>query len=388
MYKINTSVQSSNYILTNHGHKDPYDVIYNDRICDHLGTFQIINNIIHSSNNENKGDKENKGDEENKKINTYQKKYAIHTNYTLDIICPFNQIFLTKYIDMHLPLSDKFDLLHSENYSWTTSESLKKGHLLAVPINKHQEKPSISVMRNNTLYQYKLNSSRIWFLLGYYLHYGIIEDSSIYTNCIQLTIYDKKERHLLSFLDSFIVSIPTIFSNGLNEFCTYRIVLDDISFQIISNLIDKKTIPEWIQDASRFYLYSFIHGFLYNIKGLESNYTPNSVMYTWNIISDTLHLCKIDIELLLSFQRILFKCDIVNTISTNKKRKNIAYEMTIYKEKNKEDELYPFFSNNIVWIPFVEKEAIDNTECITHIQNDQNTFIMNNIVMKNSVCFS
>ena len=368
MYKINSSTSHSNFILTNHGHKDPYDILYNDKICDHLGTFQLIKEIKH----------------ENKDIvQKNKKKYIISTDYTLDTICTDQHVFLTKYIHEDTPKTKAFDILQSNsNMEWSPVHLLNKGHLVALSINTKQDKTTIPIIRDNKIIYYKIDNSRLWFLLGYFLHYGIIEDSKSYNHCIQLTIYDKKETILLDYLDKFIISIPTIFSNGINDFCTYRIELKEEIFQILSNLLDKKSIPEWIQDASRFYLYSFVHGFLYNHNGIKSTYNPNSFMYTWHFIYDSIRIYNIDIELLLSFQRILFKCDLTNTISKIISKKNTyKYEMIIYK-KPKDTRLYPFFGNGIIWIPFVQKKCIYDKNFDTTIHNTNNIFIMNNLIMK------
>lgn len=367
MYKINTPTTHSNFILTNHGHKNPYDIIYNDKICDHSGTFQLIKEIKHEN-------KEN--------ISQNKQKYIISTEYTLDTICTNNHIFLTKCIHETRSTSETFDLLQSNsNISWTPAHLLSKDHLVALFINTHQEKPVVPIIQDNKIINYKTNNSRLWFLLGYFLHYGVIEESKSYEYCIQLTIYDKKENVLLDYLDDFIVTIPTIFSNGVNDFCTYRIELKEEIFHVLSHLLDKKSIPEWIQDASRFYLYSFIHGFLYNHSDIKSTYNSNSFMYTWHLTHNSIYLYNIDIELLLSFQRILFKCDMVNSIISKFKRNIYTYEMIIYK-KNKNASLYPFFGNGIIWIPILQKKSIDNTDRDTTIQNTNNTFIMNNLIMK------
>lgn len=372
MYKLNTSATALNYILTNTGYKPPKDVIYNDKIYDIHGRPKSIKNIISKTNKTKNPDLMNF--------------ISVYTDYTLQVNVSNHYMFMVKYVDPRLPLSDMFDILQSEEHiRWVHVDQLHEGHYLALTLDTTQHKKvTVPIVEGNTVIHYKLNHSRLWFLLGYFLHYGVFETQINYKNCILLTIYDQKEEELLNYLDEFIDFIPTIFSNGLNDACVYRIQLHERTFQILSHLIDKKSIPEWIHSGSRFYLHSFIHGFLYNVHGIHSTYNKNSFMYTWTIKTKEIILKNINIELLLSLQLILFKCDIINAIQSEDRKNYSIHRMIIYKEK-KENQLYPFFNQKFIWIPFKKKEYISEYSINTtsHIlNNDNNTCIVNNIIMK------
>lgn len=368
MYKLDTTPITSNYIFTNYGYKQIQDTIYNDKIYDINGTFKNIQKIISKKN-----------DTTNSLLSNHS---IVYTDYTLNVDVSENHLFMTKFIDPRLPLTDMFDLLQSkEGIQWVPANQLRQGHVIALSQNTESKLLTIPVLKKNKIIQYKLNHSRLWFLLGYFLHYGVFEIHPNYKNCIRLTIYDQKEEELLDYLDEFIISNPTIFSNGLNDACVYRLCLDETTYQILSHLIDKKSVPEWIHSGSRFYLYSFIHGFLYNVHGVRSEYNINSFMYTWTIYPSEIVLKNINIELLLSLQSILFKCDIVNSIQTEERKTYNIHKMIIYKEKK---ELYPFFNRYSIWVPYRKKEynqsnVKNNT---TVLNNENHTCVINNVILK------
>lgn len=375
MYKLEAIKSYSNYILTNHGYKQFHDIIYNDKIYDHrTGTYKQIKKIT---------DTTTKIDDTILPSTLYMTTF---TKYTIPITIPDSYKYMVKYIHPNHSANEIFDILRSnETIEWVSTHELQKGHILAIPLHHQYKKQhkNISILQNNKIVSHTLNHSRLWFLFGYFLHYGIFDANPNYQYCIQLTIYDSKEEELLHYLDEFIISIPTIFSNGLNDACVYRICLDESTYQLLQYFIDKKTIPEWVLSSTRFYLYTFIHGFLYNVHGIQSAYNTNSFMYTWSMKSKELVLKNINIELLLSLQLILFKCDIVNSIHVENRKTYNVYKMIIYKEK-KENEFFPFFSSNYVWVPYVKKEPTNQSSttkdtCITI--KSTGSYIVNNLMM-------
>ena len=210
-----------NYILSNSGYKSPNKLQKSDMILD-------INNDYKAFY----------------KHNTYKytgKIYRIRIHKHRDpFFCTHNQMFYT---------CKRKDI----NPNWVSAEMLNGSHFFGIPINKKSELPKF-------LDGTKLDDINLWFLMGYFILGGNIDNDKILFEIPNYFSYFKiRYRINIKYYDYNIYE------------CTHNNYNDILSY------FQGNIIPFWIENAPIKYIKEFINGYNSSIKNI--NITENEIHY-------------------------------------------------------------------------------------------------------------
>lgn len=241
------------------------------------------------------------------------------------------------------------DTILSKPY-WCKAEDIdKEKHVLCFPINKFEKVPII----NNT----KLLNEDYWILMGYYFKNGYI---GCYDNISHLTI-GKAHSHILHIITKHSINYKVIINNNkyteieIYDKDWYNILID------FGNLEFNKKIPEWVQDAPKKLITSFLQGYNYanNIKNkIEYNTKTHDVAY--------------------GLQRLYFKL-----------RKLLVIDYTIGEYNISNYRLYlrndiDIFTNSFVNFPINNiTHSVDDLEVYNFEVENDNSYIVNNVAVHN-----
>jgi DNA (cytosine-5)-methyltransferase 1 len=201
-------------VLTNNGYKNIENVNLNDKLLTHNNRF---NNILNIQTKHFSGDI-----------------YQININHRCEYICCTEEHpFLVKKKCMFL-----------ENPKWIKANKLTNDCYIGMPINKKNIIPTF--IFNETL-NFKLDKLQYWFILGYFISNGWINEMDE----IYFTIND------INILNEIKVIFPNIIKKNTNTYLCY-----DVLWLNIFKLFDKiKNIPEWIHNAPLYFIKHFLYGF-------------------------------------------------------------------------------------------------------------------------------
>ena len=236
-------------VLTNNGYKKITNVLNTDLLYSHNGNWQKI-------------------------INKQQKVYTgdIYTFYTdynpSKIKCTKEHPF---YIKKNV--SDKSPF-------WCDAKDIKINDLMCYPINKLNE------------IKYNLIDEDIWFIMGYFVHRGIINNFANYIYLDIEEVHNKKSNKDIEMnLHDYIFNklINNEYLNIISKYnkqddikkhsiyytCDFNnvtiqtdISITNITTTDLNNMFSEcyKNIPEWVQNAPKEYISHFLEGYFYGYR--------------------------------------------------------------------------------------------------------------------------
>jgi len=187
--------------------------------------------------------------------------------------------------------------------------------------------------------------------------------------------------------------IELLDKNTSEKYFIQELKVSPILYEVICDLKDCKTIPNWIHDSPLHHLHSFLHGLVYNNK-ITSEHIPHSNIYCFHLINDQINIKKNTKELLMSLQLIFLKCGYTTVIYTTKSTTNTTSKSTHahYKcnyilkilKQTKKGQIYPIIQNNYAWVPILNKKTvytiIDGGKSYIIKTQPIDTIITNNVI--------
>lgn len=344
-------------ILTSNGYKYIQDVDINDKLYTHKGNWEKINNIQIKNYNDTM--------------------YRIKCRYnTKEIQTTKEHPFYVKDI---IKSPDKCIIGMSDDPYWCTAEKLDKNkHIICLPINKKDIIPSFNIIKgiNGTTTQNiikKLDNINEWFMMGYYMGDGWLDLS---TNKNRFNICFKKHKPNVYEIISKIVHLTM--KTETDKIYTYE-CSNKIWFEILKEFGHKahnKKIPEWIQDAPKEFIQSFINGYTEADGTIDYKYTTVSPHIAYGLQRLYAKLGKI---LSVRFQKKQPTCIIQNRIVNQRN----LYSMSLsLQNKNKYISL---IDDNYIYFPIttIESYNVTNTLVYNFEVNNDNSYTVQNLTVHN-----
>ena len=229
--------------LTDSGYKNIEHVDLNDKLLSHKGTFQTILNLQR---------KIYKGE-------LYYIKLKYHTD---TIVATPEHPFYTR---------QRIKKGTFEEPKWKNANQLSKDDYFGMVINNRNIIPEFTFDKHINQHKsesvhIKLDSLDHWFLMGYFVGNGWIEETTKKDNrCmhkIRFAIKNKNEKQIHERLSRVIPITDKCCDSGKCKkygccnFIWYHIL------KMFGKYAHGKTIPEWVQDAPKEYIQEFINGYM------------------------------------------------------------------------------------------------------------------------------
>ena len=313
-------------VLTNTGYKNIENVQINDKLLTHTGKFQKINNL-------------------QQKIYS-QKIYEIDITYHPEtIICTEEHPFYVRTIN-NMSTNKSFD-----EPIWKKAKDLTPSDYFGMVINRNNIIPEFTFDIN-----IKLDTKDQWFMMGYFVGNGIIEDD---TYNIKFII-DNDDKDIIEIIEK---TLNIINQNNESNIYKHYSCSNYVWFNILKHFFNnkyEKYIPEWVYDAPNEFIKEFINGFI------KTKY--------------------INLNLAYDLQRLYLKLGHISSII--KTEYNIyTVEVILNDFKNKSS----FIENNYVWLSPEKIFSIKIAENINvynfEVDND-NSYIVHNTIVHNCQGFS
>jgi len=324
-------------ILTYNGYKKIEDVEINDKLLTHTGQFQSIINL-------------------QRKIytgNVYELSIKYHPKI---ITCTEEHPF---YIRKKNKVWDNSIRKYKTTFTkplWKNAKELTLNDYFGMVINSNKIIPEFTFDKIQII----LNKHEYWYIMGYFIGNGFIEEAKYNINFI---INNKDEKEVLEKIQN--VLCITYQSNNIDE-CKKFSCSDYCWFQILKKFETKyeKLIPEWVEDAPNYFIQEFINGY---IKANE-------------------HLTTLSLNLAYSLQRLYFKLGHIFLINKCIQQDTYSIKEIIQKENN----ISVFIEDNYIWYaPFkiANKKVIEEPVYNFEVAID-NSYIVENTIVHNCQSFS
>jgi len=360
-------------VLTNNGYKEIQNVSIDDKLLTHTGKFQNIVNL------------------QRKIYNGLL--YNFKLKYHPEIItCTEEHPFYVRE-QQRLWNNDKrkYEYSYSEP-QWINANLIKKTHLFGMVINTKEDIPTfifektVNKSRTDTL-SITLDNPDQWFMMGYFIGDGWIEDTKKSdgrnTHKIRFTFHEDDNESLEK-----VKRVLKITYKDKSGKCNKYGCADFIWFNILKQFgkyAHGKIIPEWIQNAPKHLIKSFIDGYM-----AADGYKVSEYCYT---------LTTVSYNLAYGLQRLYLKLGIIASCEKTIRPKTCvilgrtvnqrdSYKITAYIEK--ERNYTSFIEDNYVWYTQtsnISTQATDETVYNFEVEND-NSYIVYNTIVHNCQGFS
>ena len=307
---------------------------------------------------------------------TYQSVYDLHkTKYKGDIL-NIKVHGNSKYIKV--TPNHKF-LVRNKGY--IDSIELSTDDYLGIPINKNNIIPKFVTKIKDNQYTSKdieinLNDENFWFLMGYYLGDGWINENK---KEIYFSINDEQVDRILPTLKK-VLGLAKLNNSG--EKCKKYVGKKQYIYEILLNFgkyAHGKKIPKFVYDAPKKYIEKFIDGY----KMADGCDTKDGITFT--TVSENiaygiqLLYTKLGIKSSVYFQKRNKKTKIQNRIVNQKS----TYSINIYKQKNKSKNY--FFDNDFLWLKIKDINIDKNFDgYVYNISTEKNhTYNVYNLINHN-----
>lgn len=314
-------------VLTNEGYQNIENISLSHKLMTHTGKFQNILNL--------------------------QKK--IFNGFLYELTIKFHP-FKIKCTDEHpFYVRKRINCNKYDNPEWKKASELNEQYYFGMKINKNNIIPQFDIDID-----IDMNDLDVWFILGYYIGNGRLENNNI---CF-LIIDNPNTDIIINRISKYL----NIINNQKYEYYCQDLIWYNI-FEQLGKCDYTKHIPEWIHDAPICYVNEFITGYT-----IANGHNEN--IYNVSTLS---------INLAFGVQRLFLKSgyiyDIVN------KDINIY---NLYNIKNNKEKHLSFIEDDYVWYA-MDKITYNNVNDIPvynfEVEND-NSYIVENIIAHNCQPFS
>lgn len=229
-------------VLTKGGYKKIEDVVLEDTLLTHTGSFRGIVNL--------------------------QKKVYSGDLFELDIKYHSGSIVCTA--DHPFYVREKTQKSNYTEPTWKSAKDLTLNDHFGMVINSNELTPQFSFdkpvnkFRTDTV-SIKLDRPEYWFMMGYFVGDGWIQETTKadgrHCNTIRFAINNTDEREIVDRIGRVLPITDKLCSTGLckkfgcSDFTWFRILKQ------FGKYAHGKLIPEWVQDAPAEYIQHFVDGY-------------------------------------------------------------------------------------------------------------------------------
>jgi DNA (cytosine-5)-methyltransferase 1 len=348
-------------VLTDSGYKNIEDVILNDKLLTHTGKFQKILNLQQKSEATN--------------INSIKITYHPHL-----INCTNEHPF---YVRKRLREWDnsKRDYTYSfTEPSWIKAQDITDNHYSGFPVNNDSIVPTI----NNIT----IDNKDQWFMLGYFLGDGWIQDTKKTTgriaNIIRFAINNKDEEYVVGRIRNVIPITNKKNSTGKCESfgCSNKDWHKILSH--FGKYSHGKKIPEWVHSAP----VEFINEFILGYKTADGCNYDNVISYT-----------TVSENIAFSIQRLYLKLGVFCSVDYTKRPKTYIIQGRTVNQRNTyrmriiinpQKRYTSFVENSYAWIKIKSNTVIESAPQTVYnfeVEHD-NSYCVENSIVHNCQPFS
>jgi DNA (cytosine-5)-methyltransferase 1 len=363
-------------VLTYDGYKNIEDTNLTDTLMTHTGEFHKILNL-------------------QRKIYDGEL-YTIRAKYHPSIDCTQEHPFYIREKKQKWNNEiRKYEYTFSEP-TWKKAYELEKQHYFGMKINENSIIPEFTF--NKVINQYKtdkinikLNDPDMWFMMGYFVGDGWIEETKktggSCANKIRFAINTTDEKYVIQRIRNILHITDKKCPSGDN--CNKYGCADFVWFQIFKKFgkyAHGKLIPEWVHDAPIQLIEHFIEGYM-----LADGCETTNQCYEFTTVSYNLAfgLQRLYLKLghLFSIQKdIRAKTTIIEGRMVNQRD---TYHIRGYTKENKKN-TSSFIEDGYVWYaPFkIEKRYVEKENVYNFEVEKDNSYIIENIICHNCQPFS
>lgn len=362
-------------VLTNFGYKNIEDVIFNDKLLTHTGKFQSIVNL--------------------------QRKIYSGKLYELDIKYHPENIICTEEHPFYVKEKTKKwnNLLHKYDISfnkaeWKKASELTNKHYYGMIINSNNIIPEFTFVKKinkskNINENIILNDLNMWYMMGYFVGDGWIEESKKsdgrVNHKIRFAINNKDELEVLEKIRKVIpITDKKCDSGKCKKFGSTNMVWYNI-LKNFGRYAHGKLIPEWVQDGPKEYIQEFINGYMKADGNIRLN--------------GTYRITTVSLNLALGIQRLYLKLGHISSVQKTVRPKTCIVEgrtvnqrdtYTIDVVLNKKNIISSFIEDNYVWFaPFkISFKEINDIEVYNFEVENDNSYVVENTIVHNCQGFS
>ena len=354
-------------VLTENGYQSIENITLNNKLMTHTGKFQNISNLQRKIYNGNL--------------------YNINIKYHSEIICcteehPFYIREKTRKWNNKLC---KYEYIF-KNPEWKKAHELDNNHYFGMKINENCIIPEFTF--DTKIY---LNNPDMWFMMGYFIGNGWIEESNKKddrcNNKIKFAINSEDEEYVVQRINNILQITDQKFSSG-NK-CNIYEYSDFVWFNIFKQFgkyDEDKKIPEWVQDAPKEYIQKFTNGYMITercINQKNGKYQLTTVSYDLALGVQRLFL-KLGYLFGISKSILSQTTTIEERPSNQKKNYTISgYYRNIFKNTSFIEDGYVWYAPLKIETYNVVNETVYNFE----VEND-NSYIVENLIVHNCQDFS
>jgi len=363
-------------VLTNEGYKNIEDVNLDNTLMTHTGKFQKIINLQRKIYNGI--------------LYKIQAKY--HTSFTTTERHPFYVREKQKIWNNKIR---KYDYIFKKA-EWKRAQNLTNNDYFGMKINQNRIIPEFNFEKKINKYkieniQIVLNNLDMWFMMGYFVGDGWIEETlkkdGQSMNKIRFAINNKNYEYvygrisaILKITDKKCPSGSKYNKYGCSDFVWFNIL------KKFGKYAHSKLIPEWIQDAPKEYIEHFIEGYITADGCIKKNekYLFTTVSYNLAFGLQRLYL---KLGYLFSINKCIHpKTTVIEGRIVNQRD---TYQIEGYITEKKIQFSY-FIEDNYAWFaPFkMEKIEIENEPVFNFEVENDNSYCVENIVASNCQGYS
>lgn len=359
-------------VLTNNGYKEIQNVSIDDKLLTHTGKFQNIINL------------------QRKIYNGTLYKFKIKYHPEIITCTEEHPFYVREQQKVWNNTLRKYDYSYDEP-KWINANLIKKNHLFGMVINIKEDIPTfifeknVNKSRTDTVSIY-LDNPEQWFMMGYFIGDGWIEDTKKTdgrnTHKIRFSFHEDDNESLEK-----VKKVLKITYKDKSGKCNKYGCADFIWFNILKQFgkyAHGKIIPEWVQNAPKHLIKSFIDGYI-SADGHKINdkcYGITTVSY----------------NLAYGLQRLYLKLGIIASIEKTIRPKTCvilgrtvnqrdSYKITAYTEK--ERNYTSFIEDNYVWYTQTNSTILASDEPVYNFEVEtDNSYIVYNTIVHNCQGFS
>ena len=363
-------------ILTADGYKNIEDVVLEDKLLTHTGKFQNINNLQRKIYN---------GD-------MFHLNIKYHCENT---VCTEEHPFYTREKTRKWnSLTNKYDISYNEPL-WKSAKDLTMNDHFGMVINTNNITPEFSF--DKPINQYRkdnvsitLNKPEYWFMMGYFVGDGWIQDTEKadgrLCHTIRFAINNKDERDIVDNI-SQVLPITDKLTNtgkckkfGCSDFIWYSILKQ------FGKYAHGKRIPEWVQDAPIEFIEQFVEGYKRADGCIKKSGATSFTTVSYDL---AFGLQRLYLKLGYIFgveKTIRSKTCVIQGRTVNQRDTYCVRGYTRKMLRNQSS----FIENGYAWYPpfKIEKQEAENTSVYNFEVENDNSYIVANTIVHNCQGFS
>ena len=364
-------------ILTADGYKNIEDVVLEDKLLTHTGKFQNINNLQRKIYN---------GD-------MFHLNIKYHCENT---VCTEEHPFYTREKTRKWnSLTNKYDISYNEPL-WKSAKELTMNDHFGMVINTNNITPEFSF--DKPINQYRkdnvsitLNKPEYWFMMGYFVGDGWIQDTEKadgrLCHTIRFAINNKDERDIVDNISKVLPITDKLQKNagkckkfGCSDFIWYSILKQ------FGKYAHGKRIPEWVQDAPIEFIEQFVEGYKRADGCIKKSGATSFTTVSYDL---AFGLQRLYLKLGYIFgveKTIRPKTCVIQGRTVNQRDTYCVRGYTRKMLRNQSS----FIENGYAWYPpfKIEKQEAENTSVYNFEVENDNSYIVANTIVHNCQGFS